>query len=259
MTTEPSKHSQPYGLIHAYISQQQTMPYPAITLPDISPPPPFDQPPDDDTDAANKRKQKLTRLLAIVVMLVLAFSLYIIWRPPTAGTASPISQQNFGSTTAQPTVNTNSTSTTSDTSGTIQVYIVGAVQHPGVYTLAGNARVYQLLQAAGGPLPDANLTALNLAARVSDGQEVYVTTIGETPLPTTVIVTSTPGTTNQGALININSASADELKQGLSISNKTAQTIVNYRLQHGPFPSVDALLQAVSKEIYNKIKDKVTV
>ncbi len=273
MTAESSKHSKPCSLIHAYISQQQTTPYPAITLPDISPPPPFDQSPDDGTDLddgidlENKRKQKLTRLLAIVVILVLAFSLYIIWRPSTADTASPVSQQNFGSKTVQPTVNTNaqvSASTTSDAGSTIQVYIVGAVQHPGVYTLAGDARVYQLLQAAGGPLPQANLAALNLAARLSDGQEVYVTAIGETPPTTTNAVASTPGTTSsgttsQGALININSASADELKQALSISNKTAQTIVNYRLQHGPFPSVNALLQAVSKAIYNKIKDKVTV
>ncbi len=52
--------------------------------------------------------------------------------------------------------------------------IVGAVRHPGVYTLPASARVYQLLQAAGGPLPNADLVALNMAAKLSDGQEVYV-------------------------------------------------------------------------------------
>jgi competence protein ComEA len=59
--------------------------------------------------------------------------------------------------------------------------------------------------------------------------------------------------------VNVNTASADDLRQKLSISSKTAQSIVNYRQQHGPFTSVDQLLQVVSKSIYDKIKDKVTV
>jgi competence protein ComEA len=54
------------------------------------------------------------------------------------------------------------------------------------------------------------------------------------------------------------SASADELRQGLHISSTTAQAIVNFRLQHGSFTSVDELSQVVSKSIYDKIKGLVT-
>ena len=150
---------------------------------------------------------------------------------------------------------------------------MGAVKHPGVYTLEANARLYQLLQAAGGPLPGANLVAVNLAARLSDGQEVYVLQIGETPPAssgssgTTDSASTTTGDASGVATgtasvtlpININTASAPEMRQGLHISSTTAQTIISYRLQHGPFTSVEELSQVVSKTIYNKIKGQVTV
>ena len=144
------------------------------------------------------------------------------------------------------------------------MYVVGAVKHPGVYTLATNARVYDLLQAAGGPLPKANLVALNLAAKLTDGEEVYVTLVGETP-PTYMGGVPGPGTgtssntTNTGQLVNINTATADEMRQSLHLSSTTANAIVNYRLQHRDYTSVDQLLQVVSKTIYDKIKDLVTV
>ena len=134
-----------------------------------------------------------------------------------------------------------------------------------MYTLQGTARIYDLLHAAGGPLPQANLVALNLAARLSDGQEIYVTLIGETP-PTSIssisssastITTGTPGgTANQ---ININTASADDLRKGLHISSTNAQAIITYRVQHGTFTSVEELLQVVSQTTYKKIKDEVKI
>jgi competence protein ComEA len=140
--------------------------------------------------------------------------------------------------------------------------VVGAVKHPGVYTLPADARVYQLLQAAAGPLPNANLVALNIAAKLSDGQEVYVAAIGETP-PASPGGAPGPGTgptgTGTGQLININTASVDQMRLALHISSKTAQKIVDFRTQHGNYTSVDQLSQVVSKAVYDKIKDQVTV
>jgi competence protein ComEA len=132
-----------------------------------------------------------------------------------------------------------------------------------VYTLPAGARVYALLQAAGGPLPKANLVALNLAAKLTDGEEVYVTLIGEQP-PTYLggvpgSGSGTPNSNSTGQQVNINTASADELRQNLHISSTTAQNIVNYRLQHGSYSSIDQLLQVVSKTIYNRIRDQVTI
>src|SRR5262249_47009717 len=148
----------------------------------------------------------------------------------------------------QQTLSNVSSNSPTDTSGVIQVYIVGAVKHPGVYTLPADARVYQLLQVAGGPLPNANLVALNMAARLSDGQEVYVTVEGEVP-PTYLcgVPGTNPNTANSGSLVNVNTASVEEMRQALHISAATAQKIIDYRIQHGNFTSVDQLLQVVSR------------
>ena len=90
--------------------------------------------------------------------------------------------------------------------------------------------------------------AINLAAKLSDGQEVYITQVGETPPTYTSGVSSTTssstpgvgsGSNSNGQLVNINTASVDELSQSLHISKKSAQTIVDYRTQHGYFSSGD--------------------
>jgi competence protein ComEA len=67
------------------------------------------------------------------------------------------------------------------------------------------------------------------------------------------------GTATAGQLVNINTASADEMRQSLHISSTTAQNIVNYRLQHGPYTSIDQLLQVASRSVYDKIKGLVTI
>jgi competence protein ComEA len=69
----------------------------------------------------------------------------------------------------------------------------------------------------------------------------------------------TSGSANTGQLVNINTATVDELHQNLHISAATAQNIVNYRQQNGPFTSIDQLQLVVSKTIYNKIKGLITI
>ncbi len=193
---------------------------------------------------AHTKKSRILRIVAVAIVLALALALYLIWRPaPSVSSSSLITQQNFSGTA--PKISSSKSGATTDTAansgGDIQAYVVGAVQHPGVYTLPANARVYQLLQSAGGPLPNANLVGLNLAAKLNDGQEVYVTAIGESPPPGinslsgTTSGASSNGSSSNQQLVNINTASADELHQKLSVSSKTAQAVVSYRQQHGLF------------------------
>ena len=204
-------------------------------------------------------KRKLTRIVAIIIILALGIALYFIWHTPASTNSSPaITQQNFSGTSSNSSVNTSSPLTTN---GNLHVYVVGAIKHPGVYILPTGARIYLLLQDAGGPLPNADLVALNLAAPLSDGEEVYVTAIGEKP-PTYVGGVPGPSTTGSattGQLVNINTASVDEMRQNLHISATTAQSIVNYRQQNGPFTSIDQLQLVISKTIYTKIKGLITV
>jgi len=228
-----------------HISRQQTMPYAAFIDPsstDIA---------SSDAPTTPSKKQTYTRVVVAAITIILAIALYLTWRSPATPTPPSITQQTLSSV---------SSNTPTDTSGMIQVYIVGAVKHPGVYTLPADARVYQLLQAAGGPLPNANLVALNMAAKLSDGQEVYVTVVGEVP-PTYLggVPGTNPNTANSGTLVNINTASVAEMRQVLHISAATAQKIIDYRMQHGNYTSVDQLLQVVSRSIYDKIRKLVTV
>lgn len=268
---QPQRQSnQPSMLRRNFIAQQQTMPQPAAlrpphypSFPNIgllntplpAPVVPLTSAPTPNTTIPFKKK-RATRMIALLLVIGLAGAIYFIWRtsssPTTAATAS-VGQQNFSTT-----------STSASTTDGIKVYVVGAVKNPGLYTLATDARVYDLLQAAGGTLPKANLVAINMAAKLSDGQEVYVTLIGEAPPTYTGGVpgpggTNNSGNTTNGQLVNINTASADELSQNLHISKKSAQAIVDYRTQHGNFTSVDELAQAISTTTYNKIKASCTV
>ncbi len=210
------------------------------------------------------KKLRIRYAVAAVLVCILGAGMYFIWHTSPSPTTATVSttQQQFSLAPTTSTLKTGTTASPVAANGKIQVYIVGAVKNPGVYTLEGNARIYNLLQAAGGPLPEANLVTLNLAARLSDGQEIYVTRVGETPptsisstlssTPSTNITGTTGGTTTQQ--ININTASADDLRKGLHISSTNAQAIITYRLQHGAFTSVEELLQVVSQATYKKIK-----
>jgi competence protein ComEA len=238
------------GTASRFIWQQSTLPYPAVTASNAATAPITPTPPEpaaldatsDATATTPPKKRRFTRMIVIALGVVLALVIYLVWHSSPSTTAVSISQQgNSASTIATSAATaTLSTQPTDSTAGTIAVYITGAVQHPGVYMLPPDARVYQALQAAGGALPDANLVALNLASKLSDGEEVYVPAVGESIPPSVPVVSGTPtGNTNggsagsQGQLVNINTASADELRQALHISSTTAQNIVNYRVQHG--------------------------
>ena len=212
------------------------------------------------------RKKKVLRTCALLLSALLLLAIYFTWHSATPTAASPtVTQQALsGAVRSQATPTSDGTmAQTSDSSeGTIQVYVTGAIRRPGVYTLPADARVYQLIQMAGGTLPSANLVALNLAARLSDGQEVYVLSIGETlPDGYSPAGTDTGGTPTAapGQLVNINTASESEMRQALHVSAATAQKIIAYRTQHGAYTSVDQLLQVISKSIYDRIKSLVTV
>lgn len=267
---DPSQHNNS-GPTPYPIWQQRTMPYPVVVPSSLSTLPDSDDLQIQLSTTPVRKKLRIERIVAIVLLLVLAVAFYVIWNSSSITISNGPSQQNSNIITIATSSTSTSTNTTlsDSTGGTIAVYITGEVQHPGVYTLPADARVYQLLQAAGGPLPDANLVALNLASKLSDGEEVYVSKIGETAPAVDTSVTGSNGSTGtnsgsssgttSGQLVNINTASTTELRQQLHVSSTTAQNIVNFRLQHGPYTSVDQLLQVVSKSIYNRIKGMVTV
>jgi competence protein ComEA len=240
------------------IFMEETQPLPVVTPLAGEQPSPLV--PDLDPTKTPSKKQR-TRIVASVITLLLAGALFVIWfvGPPASSSSTPlsISQQSFGSSGQN-------TSASTSTGGELHVYVTGSIKHPGVYILPAGARVYQLLQAAGGASPQADLVSLNLAAPLTDGQEVYVLAVGESP-PTYLggvpgpNGTGTATTGQTGQVININTATVDQMRQVLHVSSSTAQKIIDYRTQHGPYTSINQLLQVVSRSIYDKIKNSVTV
>jgi competence protein ComEA len=125
------------------------------------------------------------------------------------------------------------------TSVPLQVYVVGAVVQPGIQALPPGSRVQDALVAAGGLLPEANTTVLNLAAYVADGERIYV----PLSIPTEERAMSTdPIQTSGYGLININTASQAELEKLPGIGPVTAQNIITYRDTNGRFASIEAIL-----------------
>ena len=121
----------------------------------------------------------------------------------------------------------------------IKVYVSGAVATPGVYTLRPGDRLEDALRAAGGPSPDADLLAINLAVRLRDEQQVIVPSKTAARPPGDQAAGSTSA---QVQPLDINSASAAALEALPGIGPVRAAAIVRYREEHGPFPSVEALI-----------------
>lgn len=138
--------------------------------------------------------------------------------------------------------------------GSVFVHVAGWVRRPGVYELEGGDRVIDALEAAGGPRRGADLTLLNLAAPLVDGQQVLVVKRG---------AQGGTGGAVPGApvKVNVNTAGAAELEALPGIGPVLAQKIIDHRAEHGPFRSVDDLLavSGIGDVTLAEIRDLVTV
>jgi competence protein ComEA len=136
------------------------------------------------------------------------------------------------------------------------VHLSGEVIAPGIYHLPIGARVDDALKAAGGPTLDGDIHRLNLAARLADGQQIVVPKRIDPILAAMVPLPSpAPGR------VNVNMASVAELDRLPGVGPVTAQRIVAYREQHGPFVKIEQLRDAklVNTATFEKIKDLVEI
>lgn len=154
------------------------------------------------------------------------------------------------------------------TQAPLQVHVIGAVLRPGVYVFAEGSRVQDAITAAGGLTSDADLSVLNLAAKLEDGQQLDVPTRagGEAgaPAPTPgfrVLPSGTETSTPNADLININTASAEELASLPGIGPTTAQRIVDYRTENGPFARIEDLMNVagIGPATFDNLRSLITV
>ncbi len=138
---------------------------------------------------------------------------------------------------------------------TLCVYVCGEVRAPGVYELPEGSRIVDAVEAAGGMTEAASGTWLNLAEPVSDGQKI------EVPSETEASELEKVQQEAQSGLVNLNTASAEELMTLTGIGESKAEAILSYREEHGGFEKPEELMEipGIKEGVFEKIRDQVTV
>jgi len=181
------------------------------------------------------RNQKIA--LSIIAAIVLSLSVLIVLRGNTQITAAP---EIIPITIAEP---------------EIFVDVTGAVNNPGVYTLTGRSRVIDAIKAAGDSAPGADLSTINLARMLNDGEQIYVdsTVVNSSGQRVSKKVSSGP--------ININRATLRQLDALDGIGPVIAGRIIEYRKKNGSFLTVDDLqkVSGIGAAKFAQIKSKVRI
>ena len=144
------------------------------------------------------------------------------------------------------------------------VHVVGAVRRPGLYRLREGARVADAVARAGGSTRRAELAALNLAAPLVDGIQVLVPArvrmVGTAPSGDADVTAPDAAVAGLGAKVSLGTATADELDELPGVGPVTAQKILDYRAEHGPFRSVDELdaVPGIGPTRVEQLRDLVT-
>jgi competence protein ComEA len=148
----------------------------------------------------------------------------------------------------------------------VVVDVVGQVGQPGVVSVTEGARVGEVLAAAGGVLPSADVRRLNLARIVADGEQLFVPRPGETPPvpldPQSGSVGSpTAAVGSASTLVNLNTADVSALDTLPGVGPVLAQRILDWRGEHGRFSSVDELgeVTGIGDKLLAQIRPRVRV
>lgn len=152
---------------------------------------------------------------------------------------------------------------------TIIVYICGAVKENKVITLNENSRICDAIDAVGGLTDDADLSNINLAYMLEDGEKIYIPKKGEeikidSSISSNILSSSYnnySSNNEKNNKININKASQTELETIPGIGPSTALKIINYREQNGKFSSIEDIknVSGIGDSKYNQIKDYISI
>ncbi len=151
---------------------------------------------------------------------------------------------------------------------TLAVHVSGAVASPGVYELEEGARVRDAVEAAGGFAAEASQESVNLARKVSDGEQIFVLTVEEFEASSSSSSPSSEssdagarGSSGAGGLVNINTAGLEALDSLPGVGPATAQAILDEREANGPFASVEDIqrVSGIGEKKYEKLKGSICV
>ena len=134
----------------------------------------------------------------------------------------------------------------------IIIHISGGVKREGVFKLNAGDRIVDAINFAGGVTANAELSSVNLAEKVKDGQKIII--------PLKIMNLKANGSASSGK-ISINRASAKELSKVSGIGTSTAKSIVEYRSKNGPFSRIEDIMKVkrIGKSKFKKIKDEISI
>jgi competence protein ComEA len=191
--------------------------------------------------------RRAAAVLALVLVLGAAVAGFGVWRSRPVAEPVPAALPAASEGAPAPTT----------TAAELVVSVAGLVTRPGLVRLPAGARVADAVAAAGGPVPGTDLTGLNLARRLADGEHVVV---GPAPVAAgpTGQGASPPGS---GARVDLNTAALAELDALPGVGPVTAQRILDWRTEHGRFTTVDQLreIEGIGDARFARLRDLVTV
>jgi competence protein ComEA len=140
----------------------------------------------------------------------------------------------------------------------VYVQISGAVVNPGVYKVSLGIRIFEAVEIAGGVTEEAEVQAVNMARPVADEMQIYIPTAAEVQYSTDIQFWEEVTKEN---LIDINSATKEELMELPGIGEAKADAIISYREQNGMFKDISEIMNisGIKESAFSKIKDKIKV
>jgi competence protein ComEA len=191
-----------------------------------------------------------TQLVVVAVLVAVGIAVTAWWvvrgdperlEAPSAPSASSTSLAGTAaSPLADATPAAGGEASAATSAGSVTVDVTGKVRDPGIVVLDGGARVVDAVQAAGGARRGVDLSSLNLARVLVDGEQIVV---GGPAAPPADAAAAAGGSAPSGPLVNLNTATQPELEALPEVGPVTAQSILSWRTEHGGFSSVDELLE----------------
>lgn len=162
----------------------------------------------------------------------------------------------------QETSNTNSNSSIDKIEDkTIIVEIKGEVKKPDVYVLDENSIINDLINLAGGVTENADLSAINRAKKLQNHEMIYISNKNDDNISLKINSNVTSNEGNSGNIVDINTASVEELKKLNGVGDSKAKNIVEYREQNGGFKSIEEIknVNGIGEKMFEKIKENIIV
>ncbi|MEV0066527.1 MULTISPECIES: ComEA family DNA-binding protein [unclassified Amycolatopsis] len=191
------------------------------------------------------KSHRVLVVLGLVVVAVLIAAGFAVFSGSPAMEVAP----SLPSAKAHPSV----AAPASSASATLVISVIGHVRAPGLVTVPAGSRVADAVRAAGGADPGTDLSSLNLARKLTDGEQLAV--------GITVASSAPAGAGAAPGKLDLNSATPEQLDTLPGVGEVTAGRIIDWRTQHGGFSSVEQLrdVEGIGESKFEKLREQVTV